>query len=1185
MESGMNEFSQQFHEMVVKSRDWVGLPDKGAVVEDKFALDDDPKRWHRLTVEAGRKIGEYFKKASPGEQSRYLWRTLGTHGGLDDDILTKAGIRRIRFGLSGDNGRAEKSTIVRLALGDASTVHHIWPHIINDHERAEVAGEVSRVAESGRRMLAEDVFPGGILVGDKWNRRVMVPNIANPLVAFVVEREFDRWNPAELPPHTRDNMALMGYLFGFFDPKHPKHDLYRRLVLPTITDDAPEVVKRLKPKDSESLDSKRLQRLKEFWPKTFMAYWSALCRTEGRPPVEVTAKTAMEGKNKLPMDPNLYMPKSEAAALTQAQFYAYRRSLIREIGRLANDYSDRGQSIEPEEIAALFNREACHAVFDQGAVVLKNRKNTRRLDEAAVKLVEIFDKKGQPSRLEKLFGPGFAEISSAEKVALLTYCAFVSNGSLIRSSERAVQIIEREIVPALKGVHDIPDEVLKELQERNLPEEEKYNLGRYMQFAMNAGHRMIDLKPKDGIVSTNDMEVSREIETKLQEMMNALGISAREIETALTNIGSVNFMAKVGFFVINSLAVFTILHRTVDDLQGARLLESATVFSVSAIASAIASMAFNGSEVLEKKTKVLVQQKVMEKVWAEKLAELRTSIDKSVWELVRTGVGIALGLTAAYSLAGQKDLITSELEKFKSTDGASYDIGNKEGENKSTQPRFIVLGENVNPGEEFWVDQLCFTAGTIRMACLDGKKESIFKEGGALASQTELINWSQEQADGGKLVRINLDPSDMSFQTPVGYGVADVAYVGEGGISVDWGPLARGRILPTSGAEQVRFAVAYEPTSEMMQIEDLDSTDLLGGMGELRPGIFDEPGMEKTKAIHDWTKSMYENRLENGMTNRRILTGIQDFLKNSGVSYGFEDFDTTGMSTSDVLREMSRTDKDGNFVHNKWICNQFSYYTYLVARSAGMEVYMPVGYQQDTANPYGGSDASRHQIILFKNEDGLYEIFDATLPSLDYLTEGSQNLGDPLEALVEQERNRNIMIASLAASMTMFAASGGIMVEPSVRSAVKKAREKSERMLRAATRESIYATYHAMMWLKNFDTEETNKLMGSRDAYAAQIAQDVVALAIGERSQSALAFIESINGHAEEEQKNKNLDWVAADSETNTRMKEGGRLVLENLQRYKETHYRNLSRDQRQKIDKAFQFISTWVKARPARQK
>lgn len=1139
------------------------------VKEERFVPEEDPRRFRGLVEQVEGKMVKYLQITKNQELRMELIRTTLAGGKYNDfqRWTNYLGVQNLKF----QSGAAswDRSPSAGAVLAVAGMQTEVIAAAVNEVEEVLRMEEKKTVGWSAVDRMAAgamDLYPLfqeiGVNGRGTW---VLDKSIANPIVAYHVEREFTRW--AREPTHYGDEKLVWGYLFGYFDD-HPQADYFRQKLLPQATQQAPEVILEMQAKErAKSQDSSRLRRLKGFWGKVFEEYWVALSRNEERAPTGLEARPKPAAWESLPDEPR--------RGIAMMEFNRARARLNHELMEVIGGYN-RGGEVTFAMIKAVFNHGVSHDLFAYAAEGLRGKEQEQKMEEVVAGMEKIVDPKAEV--LPKIFGTDWEKLAAVEKVALMGYCAFASNGAMVTGAERAVAAMQQRLVPELNRHND---GVKKERQSTAM-ESPVFDLKTYAERARKARERLERLGLKDGVVTADYPPIINEIETRKELFMEVAEILRKEYEETGPEPETVGKTRIKNLLQVGSV-VALFWGYAVPDATGVSWLGAGVISAM--------TWRLHKREHQKWASQFKRQVKLLWEGIEEVAGEWPKDKARRLVEAVRMTIlvaGIALGANVAgkevsrivYDVGeGLKARLRGEsgTEGKYENDRVRPGLGNSpELKNRGGEAKFYAYFDKKDSGGRvFWMDQACDTeleGGNV--VCASELNSPWYMKGGQrFESETEMKQYIQDQVGQGNIVRLNLNGSGH-FQIPAGYMPSRTIGFKVTPEMAIFSPLAGMEVVGSASESGGMLGVVYTQTNTDGYDEGF-AVEI--GEAAVKPEDFERQEMTLIKPIFEWAREKMQSRDETGMSNRDILEGIRQKIGELGIGYGFADYKPKGNSHAEILADMFAPNPDGSPRNKRMICNMFSYGVGLIAETAGMETKLLTGYVQEKSDGWGGQDAMAHQVVVFKNESGRWEAFDSTLPGPDnptYLT-GESGGWDIFAEMENQERERQKLLLVLGAiGAGTIAAMVGVS-EKRVERWRKRKQEKQkkyQRTVEGARYESAAAAYIALRWLADkYDKPESSQAYGSAQEAARMIGENVWNLVTDEKEGFGPGWEEEMKRQLEEDTKylqtneGERPDWLR-DEGTMRRVKEGGRWVVKYLNERSKSEYQHLNGKQREQL-------------------
>ncbi|MBD3279634.1 MAG: hypothetical protein GF390_02895, partial [Candidatus Pacebacteria bacterium] len=782
-------------------------------------------------------------------------------------------------------------------------------------------------------------------------------------------------------------LVTLGYLFGKFDEQNPHSWSYREIISPHIRDDDPPFIQRLKIPEAEAAqDQPRLQLLKNFWYTAFLAYWAGLRRHQRLSLAPLKGESAKVAAQAVP-DYEMILPTAQAQGLTGARYQQVRTSLFQYITEIVQAYNpDQPHSLE--SIRAVFDHRLASKLLDFVGAKLHQfdfaQSTNGQLSKLASRLITAINQNQDQDLTTQVFGTEFTQLAPIEQVCLITFTAFVSNGSTTKGIEAAVAQIEGTLLPILQKHHESKNSVSFDLPfpppdiETTYPQAKKAAL-----------ERLYELTLADGLVEAQNPKLVTELEARERALVDLTQLSKEILITDRTETETDIIVPMLVFlmmvlFITTSLSVRIPPHRSVL----ANLFISLPSYFLITNRYQMATLRnwLNQLSILKQyQDKLKGQLKKIDANYQKKKKEY-------IWLIAFINLMIT---TIVFGAVAIFDAVESE---------PTHAIGNSGSPPQRGNPSFYTFfghsgdsghsDQNVQ-GPDFWLSETCEMApDRARLLCrnkeedgIPGKEHTLPIE--TLPDQAALKQQIEQEQAQGNIIRLNLNSQDSFFEIPVGWEPIKILIVGK--IDSDARPnhWSSEQGLVVEGLESTQLtAVVYRPTQPSNNILGQNSIDVY----QTRPDVYNPYGPDLIPDV-DWdtpelkplkaTIINARQQLRDGVDPKIILKTMLQVVKELGLDYGFQEHHAHADTPSEQLRSMLARNSDGTLKHDQWICNEFAYLIYVMAREAGMEIYLLPGYVQSPHTGWGGYGSQGHMILGFRNQQNQIEIFDATLPDTD----------------------------------------------------------------------------------------------------------------------------------------------------------------------------------------------------------
>lgn len=974
---------------------------------------------------------------------------------------------------------------------------------------------------------------------DKFSVQTINQATINPITSAAIDFHFN--DPLKLPGY-RDsvgdnpdrkllrcrNLAIHGYLHGKFDDTNPQAEALKRVFRPYVTVDYPQVIRDALRPNAEFIDSEHRQdqvkKLKSFWPEVFSTYWIALARSEDATTEPVTTYLkSKRGNHDIAPDLSQFLPESEAKSLLSMNLFTARKKLMTQTVDLVRTYAQVPHKIDIKAVKAVFDYKTSHEIMRQSSAFLNSRDFSETNLEAYVHQLEqwMMTPDTDRSRIEQLIGDDYHNIPAIEKACLINFCAFVSNGAVHQGSFAVVKAIQEKLLPLLEK-HQAVVPLNSETDNDELEDDKfVFDLDSYSQMAEDALARAKQLDLSDGLVLATDNLVTAELDRRNQELLAIFNVANRWYEKSLIN-GFKSGVFEVMVPTVAAMSTITLFLELENPGQWLPILALGV--------SAVGSISYNRSRVIQEVSTKLLQAKfprldLFSKSYKDTLNDIEIEIDQTKKIELRktfTRLGTASALAILGTVAISKG---SELARYVGlgVEGEVYSsrlgLGNSEEGVSLGNPRFYTYGE---VDTDFWIGATCnqdldsSNIDCVSLAIDEQAKGPVYgiSENHTYEDEEDLKTQIQELVSQGNIVRFNTKNSNF-YEIPYGYYPTGVLFQQETWASAEWHP-ATGLIV-TNQNDGHPLGVVYTPFRQGEMISPNIVSQHIPNNDEslIDPNAYDTTDLRSARQIVDWAKDAYENQAQNNLTTRQILAHMQQWIKDQGVDYGFQDFDGgTARNATDKLIKLLSRDEHGDLVNDKWICNQYSYALYALAKSAGINnIGLVQGFAQSDQTNWGGYNSQLHQLLIFQESDGSkWELFEATLPSQDpqftYPHPEAETI-DFFEAKEQSERNTRRLVTIMAG---VLATTGGALVVEKGRKKINqkletKKRQRLEQILSETPEEVGINVLHTVASVVDYynNTEVVDKFRQYKGQTVAQgLAGDLVSLLANKDTESAM---------------------------------------------------------------------------------
>lgn len=1070
--------------------------EKPLEIEDVI-LDTDPRKLEVLIKEVTYRLCLSFKNlptlekkekrlqqlllSSSGDSQKPLWFTFSSSWPLLKGLSTEL-----------------RNKIIFLA----ATSEQLTEIIYGDTNLIGLTGEKIDLVET---KLSTSLLPIYTLEGTTSSSLAVGTEVINPVTFVTVQRFFNFFSEKIARyPQLNDqeqeifwNIILLGKIYGYFESDNQQSKTFRHLLTPLITDRLPLVIQEIKLAQS---DSERLKLLKQTWPKVFTSYWVALSRQDSvgiSHPLNKATKTIAEKKLPFHMA-TLFTPDrsdqsasgdstehpeqasslERASSLDLAVFQAQNLQLQRHLVNLTRHYSD-APNIEYQHIKKIFSHALSHQIF----MIISNHLLTVPPEKIQINtfltiiqdIEAVFPQVSGQSSLEQVFGSTWKTISPIEKVCLLSFIAFISNGQIMNNTKQMVGILQNTLLPALAHHSDF---VIDFDQISKLPI--NYSWSGYKTAKTAAKARLSSYD-----ITTNYIEQSTSAEVLAQfnkreqlldefSQLTKIALSRKHIlrikkffehinKPGNERKGGVN----IAFWLIMGLTTGVLTYKTINEpeFEGIFVALAALAIPATIIGSAYikANLDF-GKEVEKSELPLSELSTILGEISESVTKEFKSSIKKKLLAYIVTSVLLALLLSF---LMGSPPNYTEEsgnasnqpLEQFESSenseswlDGIKDYIQNIKGEWKDTfsneedsqkdEPKFYVYGTQRT--DLFWPLQirapflayqdqadreiLGLQSATIlpldtQVRALESKETRRFTQ----IMYTQSLNEFKENVDEYTrspdfLVRINLTKERMDYESPAGYEPQTIIIYDAKNQNYQARIRALGVITispdedTSNNANEALIGIVYKKVAEEFPPLTESTQELLNL--EDGPVVTAEEwsasNINILRPIIQWAIQEGDDKTLD-TSDQDILEAIARFVKEKGVVVGQPTFEEM-MNQKGTRLENLLLIEDGKFKY-KWRPSDIQFVVVKVAQSAGIKIHTIDGYSDSSKTPYGGSDNSRTtKLVYYDRLSESWQYFDSLslFSNLNPVYPDEQDLEtDILADLIEAERKRQQFMLSL----------------------------------------------------------------------------------------------------------------------------------------------------------------------------
>lgn len=353
---------------------------------------------------------------------------------------------------------------------------------------------------------------------------ILSTDIINPFTYALTEHVFANFAHYSQIDACLPAIATLGYVYNKFDDSNPDSGYNKFFLIyegsPAKRSEPFKLFESLKFNELERYESPQLQELKTFWKDAFVNYWSYTAYTQQ---ADTAYPLAARGKYRVPPNyKSLTGSQDRGDALNYAEHENSSIKLDKKLESIATKYFGANPEYS-KRIPLAFNRERCHKVFGYlpQALELYNQDQLR-MEGIAAELVTFFNN-GQ--LLEAVFGPRFFSLSAVEKVSLIAFFSFTSNGSVIKQSERFVKSLDSILVPLLNNHHLLRGKMYNIRFAQPVPEleYEKY------QAASEEALRKLHNSKEQGITVKSDPEYVQSLQQREEKFLAVFNVARKRI--------------------------------------------------------------------------------------------------------------------------------------------------------------------------------------------------------------------------------------------------------------------------------------------------------------------------------------------------------------------------------------------------------------------------------------------------------------------------------------------------------------------------------------------------------------------------------------------------------------------------------------------------------------------------------
>lgn len=726
-----------------------------------------------------------------------------------------------------------------------------------------------------------------------------------------------------------------------------------------------------------------------------------------------------------------------AEALILSRYQGARKKLISKFMEIVQAYDPNNETSRERVLwACRLLKRKFEQIKSSIQLLTADDFSQKKYEEVVQDLVEIIGR----SFLTSLFGQNFLKLDPVEQISLMTYALFIGNGNSFQGVEQTLFAFNKLVRPNL----DKPIERDKDMEENFSPNSDWSVLIERAQSSLGeAKEKLQKLDPNaTGVCSTEHYLFKQEFKKFVEKLLKVWGVTEffkkETVEAMIADLSrfkieKTEFMeeifAKIPFMILVlhlfvSLSVFGVSQY---DLEG-EVTPYVHLLILLAVGSAMSTLAINRfyfslqNKLLSAKSFKTRDQMLfsllsnaLEKA-GRKYSQKSSSISKEKKGLPAMSLGVTAILTGIAALLIVKmDDYQSRLADWLAPDQQSWsllsEVTNSSESPRLGKPTFEVWGPQEHLDEVvFWAGPTCVQVPEVGEAfCVDQSSipaSPLNIE--PLTTRAQVEKEVSRLSELGYIVRTNLNRHNKDFEIPGGFKPEKVLVYVESNndiaqIRADWHTVSYVRIhgdLPKHAVPFVVFAPIQDDDTDRDQPiantllppeekVEIGKTLLLSTNESIIPEeMWQTPELQHLQPIINKARQQVDLNLPPEF----ILQEIQKSLVDFGVTYGFQPFSSQPFeNVAEILAEMAQLkdsgkESDPQFYYNQWVCDQFSFFIYVIAREAGLEVYYRQGFAHSSNSNLGGYGSQRHQLIMFRDQSGKLKIFEATLPAegIDY---------------------------------------------------------------------------------------------------------------------------------------------------------------------------------------------------------
>lgn len=1099
-------------------------------------LESDPRNFEKRSTQVGYRTYDRLQKRSESVRAAY-YQALVT---FKDVFISKFKID-IRFGRYGFNNKEKepyKNFIPRLLKNEnVPTLQKkvLFAAFTRDFVVESVCSEnfknLDGVIDKYEKALTDEVFPSWVLHEGALGDEVAIdPYAINPVTFLASQKFFANienhvQNFEHLTPEQKENFwnqLIMGKIYGFFDEENQNNLYFRQLITPLLTETDIACLRELRYHES---DSKKLELLKGTWHKIFTKYWVSLARPQTDGVVMPLAQSSKQAADKrLPpymqriATPNRFertqaggrdrTPMARAQQLDELVAHTQKVALQEYLVQLVNAYAG-SETIQYHLVKKIFSHTTAYKVFGylsgKFAEVGNDQVTGAVLAESAQELEAVFPSTESGSVLVSIFGTEWNTISSIEKVCLIAFVSFISNGQILSNTREVVGLLQNKLLPILETHTD----AVYRKPEKKLFVPQTTRWDDYRNAAKAAQKRLAGFSlEKDHITSAQSDEALayfdqrekvidefRAIDAKFADRFKVKRLKDTLEKETKTSKMIMLFLSCLFAIVISS---YEEMHLFIGDAGYKPLLGilvtmigpiGALMFLKEGFPFRVVPKLDNSDKDVDKVQEDI--KEIAELVEKEYKKDKRNVIISYVISYI---LSLLLSMLLSHGGGGQTTKPPSEqpstpqsvpnfepsfTEKLERKLSQLVDhLSGKEEEKIEDHPQFMVYGKQSDA--LFWPQDQVSRLPDSSLTDLITRNITEFEaplntldveyEDSVAAFNQAIQSNSQKEST---LVRFNLKGGDRSFQTPVGYEAKKVLIMSKerkyrallwtnGIIRLDFDYPQSGS---TSESEKdVYAAVVYtktpdeteytfvQPVSKVFMKDD-SIVEYKDALPVLPPTLRDlveyinGPSYPKDGSTHD------------------SLEMITFLLSQMGVKIGkpdsamYQNTDNSPLKASlEHLRALTQSDQFGNLKYQVWSPDDVLFVTLQLARLSNLHAHEVNGYYEAPNTQYSGYIGDRQNRLMYQDEKtNGWKFFDVTkgfevIPGTERGKQKQEE--DVLAKMLEaEERRKKIMELSLVGLGLLVTGAGAQVIRSrkmneKINTFSKEAKEKREQLQR-----------------------------------------------------------------------------------------------------------------------------------------